>query len=274
MGNILTKRRRRFYGRLKEDRTAAGRQELRNMASQKHLAEVDWPTVIEKADELHRREQRRLRRKEKRWRRRQLRRSKYIRKKYGESAGVYCVNLLSINRDNESFLEDEFDDSYSVYYTFESATMEYITDATASSTFECATAEAASTMEYAVVTHGSSTLEYSTDSSLTLEAAAAEPISFCERCHKTAACRPKIRLSGDDRQQLGFHLRKQKEPLIKRTCTPLGRQKDAIDSSFGDLAMHASSSSHGHLSTLTEELFSTAGGSSDCFEIPPTAVWI
>jgi len=244
-------KRRSFYGRLNEDRTA-GQQELHNLAAKKHLNEVDWPTVIQKADELHRQEQRRLRKKEKRWRRRQLRRSKYIRKKYGESAGVYCVNLLTFNthHDQERFLEDEFDDSYSIYYTTESITTEYITDATESLTIECGIAEDASRMEYATE-ESAATLDYTTDSS-TLDD---DTISFSERFHKIATCQPKTCSSGN--AQLEAKEREQEGSLT---------ETETVDMFHNDMAMHAP---HGRLSTLTEEPSSESDSA-----IPPTGFWM
>lgn len=146
MGNTLTKRR-NFYTRLKEDR-AAGRKELRDLAAQQHVHDVDWPAVIRKAADLHQTEQQRLRRKQKQWERRKLRRSRFLRKKYGEESGVYCVNLLSINKnENECFIDDEYDDSYSIYYTAESKKSMECGSTAMTSTIEDGTATESSTME-------------------------------------------------------------------------------------------------------------------------------
>lgn len=123
MGNTPLRplRRGRFYHKLQEDR-AKGRQELKSMAANRQLNEIDWDAVVQKADQLHREEQRNLRKLErgkKRWRRRQQRRSRHLRRKFGAAAaGVYSVNLLSINnKQNTCLYDEEFDDSYSVYYT-------------------------------------------------------------------------------------------------------------------------------------------------------------
>ena len=153
MGNTVTKRR-SFYTRLKEDR-AAGRQELRDLAAQQHVHDVDWPAVIRKAAELHQTEQQRLRRKQKQWERRKLRRSRFLRKKYGEESGVYCVNLLSINKnENKCVFDDEYDDSYSIYYTAESK-----------KSIECGSTAITSTIEYATATESSTMECYLADSS-------------------------------------------------------------------------------------------------------------
>lgn len=147
MGNTLTKRR-DFYTRLTEDR-AAGRKELRDLAAQKQVFDVDWPAVIRRAAELHQTEQQRLRRKQKQWERRKLRRSRVLRRKYGEESGVYCVNLLSINKnEKDCFFEEEYDDSYSIYYTAESKKSIERGSKEINSSIDYATATESSTMEY------------------------------------------------------------------------------------------------------------------------------
>jgi len=140
MGNVPLRRRRGFYDRLEDDR-AFGQEELRQMTEGRDVEQVDWQAVIAKAEQLHQKEQRRLRRSERRWRRRQRRRSRALRRRYGGHTGVYSVNLLSSSGTKNSSDphqarpkgEDELmslDDSYSTYYDTATAT---ITDHSSSS---------------------------------------------------------------------------------------------------------------------------------------------
>ena len=224
MGNAFTKRR-NIYSRMREDRIA-GQQELRTLAAKKPLNNVDWPAVIHKAAELHHKDQLRLRKKEKRWRRRQLTRSKHIRKKYGEQSGVYCVNLLSLNNHmEECFLDDEFDDSYSIYYTMES---------------DRALTEATSTVEYATATE--STMECYPIDAATLED---EMLFIGERFSRVGAGQAmsdvfrKIQLEGNEQSGDALH---------EKTLLEI----------LSDIAMDVATS-HSRLTVLTEESCSPLG---------------
>ena len=174
MGNTLTKRR-SFYSRLKEER-ATGRKELRDLAAQKQVDDVDWPAVIRRAAELHQTEQQRLRRKQKQWERRKLRRLKFMRQKYGEEAGVYCINLLSINQnEKERFLDDEYDDSYSIYYTTETK-----------KSIECGSTTIASTLEYATATESSTMECFPADSSTVVDELQSVHPTMDEQCARVS----------------------------------------------------------------------------------------
>lgn len=121
MGNVLVNRCRARsdcrYNRLQEDRTN-GQRALRKLVEDKTLAEVDWQALIQKADELHQMEKRKLQKSEIKWRRKQRRKSKFLRRKFSCDASVYCVNLLSDNC-RSSFVVSEdstIDAGFIIYY--------------------------------------------------------------------------------------------------------------------------------------------------------------
>jgi len=110
MGNVLVRRCRARngcrYNHLEEER-ARGQQALRNLVANKTVDEVEWEVLIQTAEDLHRREQRRLRKRERKWRRRQRRKSKSLRRKYSNDTGVYCINLLSHEGNGSSYVGED-----------------------------------------------------------------------------------------------------------------------------------------------------------------------
>ncbi|KAL7557260.1 hypothetical protein ACA910_001791 [Epithemia clementina (nom. ined.)] len=64
--------------------------------------DVDWKSVIAKADSLHQKQQEKLKQQEQRNRRREKKRALDLRKKY-DAAGSFSVNLLTMKHSEEDF---------------------------------------------------------------------------------------------------------------------------------------------------------------------------